>query len=432
MQITERKKPEVTVNYLLEKRKIVFEDKHPIKLRITHQRKSKYYTIKGHAYTKAEYTKIIEAERESKWLNKLRYFRTVQNRAIDIIDNKLNQFTFEAFEAEYLASKKYKNKTIQDYFESKAQDLEKAEKLQTAILYRATIKSLERFDKKISFQKITPTYLKKYENWFVTEGKTQQKKLRKGQDPIKKGGSYTTVGIYMRNIKAIINQAKQNIAIEYPFGKEKGKYQIPDANNKKKAFTINDIDKLFKYQPNDRNEFLALNYWLFSYLCNGMNMADIANLKYSKIKHNNIEFIREKTKDTTKDKTFIRVLLQPEINDIISKLGNKPEPDNYIFPIYQDGFNANDKLKALKQHIKQTNKYIKRIAKNVGINENCTTYWARYSYSTILKRSGAPVEFISEQLGHSDTKVTQNYLDSFEDEQRAKYSANLIPNKDNE
>ena len=32
-----------------------------------------------------------------------------------------------------------------------------------------------KFDKNISFQKITPRYLKKYETWFVTEGKTVQK-----------------------------------------------------------------------------------------------------------------------------------------------------------------------------------------------------------------------------------------------------------------
>ncbi len=35
-------------------------------------------------------------------------------------------------------------------------------------------------------------------------------------------------------------------------------------------------------------------------------MADIANLRYNNIKNNNIEFIRQKTKDTTKDKTKIK------------------------------------------------------------------------------------------------------------------------------
>ncbi len=37
-----------------------------------------------------------------------------------------------------------------------------------------------------------------------------------------------------------------------------------------------------------------------------------------------------------------------------------------------------------------------------------------------------PVEFISEQIGHQSTQVTQSHLASFEDKQRAKYSASLM------
>jgi integrase len=157
-------------------------------------------------------------------------------------------------------------------------------------------------------------------------------------------------------------------------------------------------------------------------------MVDIANLKYKDIKDNNIEFIRQKTKDTAHEVPIIKVLLLPEIEQIIKNLGTEnKEPKNYIFPIFKDEFSELEKHNRLKQHIKNTNKYIKRIAKAIEINNNITTYWARHSYSTILKRSGAPIEFISEQLGHQSTQVTQNYLDSFEDEQRAKYSANLLP-----
>ena len=36
------------------------------------------------------------------------------------------------------------------------------------------------------------------------------------------------------------------------------------------------------------------------------------------------------------------------------------------------------------------------------------------------KRSGANLAFISESLGHSDLRTTQNYLGSFETEERKK------------
>ncbi|MFT4093251.1 MAG: tyrosine-type recombinase/integrase [Niabella sp.] len=47
------------------------------------------------------------------------------------------------------------------------------------------------------------------------------------------------------------------------------------------------------------------------------------------------------------------------------------------------------------------NKNMKRIAKELEINKPVTTYFARHSFATILKRSGASTELISEALGHS-------------------------------
>ena len=42
-----------------------------------------------------------------------------------------------------------------------------------------------------------------------------------------------------------------------------------------------------------------------------------------------------------------------------------------------------------------------------------------------MKRAGASTEFISEGLGHSDTKVTKNYLDSFETEIKQEFAKKL-------
>lgn len=58
----------------------------------------------------------------------------------------------------------------------------------------------------------------------------------------------------------------------------------------------------------------------------------------------------------------------------------------------------------------------------MDIEENITTYTARHSFSTVLKRSGVSTEFISESLGHSDLKTTENYLDSFEDDIKHEYA----------
>lgn len=44
-----------------------------------------------------------------------------------------------------------------------------------------------------------------------------------------------------------------------------------------------------------------------------------------------------------------------------------------------------------------------------------------------LKRSGANIAFISESLGHTDLQTTENYLASFEKEERIK-NTNLLTN----
>ncbi|MCD4737485.1 MAG: tyrosine-type recombinase/integrase [Bacteroidales bacterium] len=81
----------------------------------------------------------------------------------------------------------------------------------------------------------------------------------------------------------------------------------------------------------------------------------------------------------------------------------------------------------IRQRVKDINKYVDRIAKGVGITKKVTMYTARHSFSTILKRSGASIEYISESLGHSNIKTTENYLDSFEDEVKREYANRLIP-----
>ena len=59
---------------------------------------------------------------------------------------------------------------------------------------------------------------------------------------------------------------------------------------------------------------------------------------------------------------------------------------------------------------------MKEIAAELGISKSVTTYFARHSFATVLKNSGASMEFISEALAHSSQQTTKNYLAGFEQE----------------
>ena len=94
-------------------------------------------------------------------------------------------------------------------------------------------------------------------------------------------------------------------------------------------------------------------------------------------------------------------------------------PDTYLFPFLKGNESAIDERRIVKNVTHLLNDNMQKIGKKLGI-EGISTYTARHSFATVLKRSGANVAFISESLGHNDVRVTENYLDDFETEERYK------------
>ncbi|KAA6318851.1 integrase [termite gut metagenome] len=150
-------------------------------------------------------------------------------------------------------------------------------------------------------------------------------------------------------------------------------------------------------------------------------------LKYANIRNGEIRFLRAKTSRTSKVKKDVCAMLTPEMQSIIDKWGNQSrKPDDYIFG-YLTGKETPLKEKTIIQSvIKLCNKRLKKIGTALGI-EGISTYTARHSYATVLKRSGANIAYISESLGHNNLKITENYLASFEREERER-NASLLTN----
>ena len=55
-----------------------------------------------------------------------------------------------------------------------------------------------------------------------------------------------------------------------------------------------------------------------------------------------------------------------------------------------------------------------------------TTYVARHTQATVMKRAGVSTSVISELMGHSSERVTQYYLDSFGNKQVDDAMKNLL------
>jgi len=370
-----------------------------VKIKVTFNRKRRYFST-GVDLTPGDFEKVFYGKRKTKdqkaIKTKVEYF---EKKAEDVID-KLKVFSFDIFKQHYLEERNVNN-SVSFAFDKYIETLELNDKISTATCYSCAKTSIEKFNKDLTFADVTPLFLKKYEKWMI-----------------KQDNSNTTISIYLRCLRAIYNQQNIDKSI-YPFGTGSNKYTIPTSKNTKKALTVKEIGEIYNYEPKkDSTEEMAKDYWLFLYLCNGMNVKDFCLLKWENINGNMLTYKRAKTRNSRKERKSISVALKPESLNIIKKWGQPSiHKDAYIFPHFESTMNATEQRNVCQNLTRIINKYMKRIAKKLEIDKNVTTYFARHSFATVLKRSGAKIEMISELLGHSNVGVTENYLDSFENDQ---------------
>ena len=370
-----------------------------VSIRITYDRKKKYYpTPKSLSVEDFEKTKSSKPREPYK--SYALDLQSYEKKAADII-KVLPVFTWLAFEKKYLSNRSAKD-TIYSAFTERAKILRAECRIGTAVSYECAQQSLNKFSPDTRFADVTKDFLCKYEAWMLS-----------------KKNSPTTVGIYLRALRAIVNNAIDEGLLSkdyYPFGK--AKYEIPRGNNKKKALTIAEIGSIYNFKTIPGSSIdKAKDYWFFMYLCNGINMKDMALLKWENIEQNILSFERAKTIRTKRVIEPIRIPLVEDAKMILEKWANpNTKKEDYIFPILSKGQSPESERSAIQQAIKTVNKYMKGIAKDLEIVKKSTTYVARHSFATILQRSGASESFISEALGHSNMQTTQNYLAGFEDD----------------
>ena len=182
---------------------------------------------------------------------------------------------------------------------------------------------------------------------------------------------------------------------------------------------IRDRGRIARYEDGSQATAKYRDYWLFLYLCNGINMADFVKLRYRDIVNGEICFVRQKTERTTKTRKEIRVVISEPMQAIINRWGNERQPDKFIFPVLVGTETALEQKRKTQYLTRSINRRMAAIGKALGI-DHISTYTARHSFATVLKRSGANIAYISESLGHQDLKTTENYLASFEREEREK------------
>lgn len=411
----------------------------PVKLCVTHRRIRRYYSIAKKIKSKewlflsdSDIEKVTGESPRGKFRDIYFEYDSIKNVAQEVI-NGIQPFSFNQFEEKYLDKVKDWDNVFAAMWEH-IQDLRTEGRFGYAASFESTLRAIKEFHtgkelrfkqrkeknykvenrmevylsgQPLNFVDITPTWLRRFELHLQ-----------------KHNISRSTQGIYVRNIRVLFNLATHihKVKAEYPFTVHKPK----SSEGRKIALSAYQISLIANYKTEHPQEQFYRDIFMFSFLGNGMNMSDIARLRYSNIMDGEICFVREKTKNKEAKEDKLNVPITKNIQTIIDRHGNKSVGfDSYIFPILVSEWSEERKFDEIKQLVKQVNKYIKQIAKATGINERVSSYVARHSWATIAKNSGTSVEFLSEALGHSSTKVTRLYLKSFEKSTREEHSEKM-------
>ena len=399
---------------IVQKRERVYNDgRCPLFLRFSHNRQNKYITT-GIAVLPEHWDNdtqlILNGCPDNKALNgqitkKLEEYRK-QIRKLEILEIEVN------FDTLFGAKSKRINCTVSDYFSQQVEHMRSIGKIGTALKYGCCLTLLSKCNPvNIRFEQIDMNYLRNFETYLLT-----------------KGNMSNSIASKFSVFKAVYNKAIADGVFEpkdNPFNRFKvGKYWKP---TRKRAISKEDVLKIKALElPEDNRSFylrFARDIFLFSYYTAGINFKDIATLTWNDIENGRIYYQRHKTSKE------MSCCLMPEAKQIIERY-SKPfyDGEDYIFPILDKRVHKTEQqiYDRLHKVTAKVNENLKLISKEIDLKNPITTYVARHTFATVLKRSGVNIAIISESLGHSDLATTQIYLDSFENSQIDEAMKNLL------
>lgn len=395
-----------TVNVVLFKSKTLANGEHPLMIRVCKDNKKKYKSLGISIHP--QFWDFDKNKPRKNCPNKEQIQTLISDNIKDlsgsILDFKTENKEFTATKVIERVKEPSLKKTVEQLFDSEINRLQGEGRLKYASTYKELKASLLNFNMHLDiyFSEIDINWLKRYEAYLRIKGLADN-----------------SIGVRFRTLRTLFNKAiSENIVKSdyYPF--KAYKVSKLRKGTVKRAITKADIELIINHKVESDYSQLAIDLFYFSYLSGGINFVDMAYLTYDNIVDKRLIYIRKKTKK------LIKLPIQDKAMDIVKKYKSN---NSYIFPILSE-FHKTDIQKANRVHkvLGKVNKYLKAVGEELGLPIDLTTYVARHTYATVLKRSGVNTSIISESLGHSSEKVTQIYLDSFDNSQIDEAMKNLL------
>lgn len=255
--------------------------------------------------------------------------------------------------------------TFLDYYKK---FMESRRSPRTRDIYYRTIVALAKHDARIqtrSFEEITPSYLNSFYNSME-----------------KTSPSVNARNIHLRNIRAAFNSAiDDELTQYYPFRKVKIRYE----QTRKRALSVEQLRQLFNADvPEWKKKWIDAFKLTFCLI--GINTIDLFNAP--PVVGDRLVYTRSKTSK------FYEIKIEPEAREIIEKYKSKKHLMNCM-----------DHITFYKHFAMRMNDNVKSVMPGV------TSYWARHTWASIAAELDIPKETIAHALGHSNSSVTDIYID---------------------
>lgn len=419
----------------------------PLKLRVISDRKARYFAVSIeladktiiNSLTKDDLAKATAAKPRGVFKEIGLRLAAKEQTANDILSEIEGNFSFDLFKDRFTGKKQATDPgNVFNGYANAIAELIKGKQFGTASSYDLSLKSLKTFiqnttgkePKKLYFKEITPKWLNNYETFMTSE---KASLLPDGTVKVKDGLTRTTVGIYLRPLRAIFNTAIEEKEIEaalYPFSrsaKDKRKYRIPKGKKVKKALTKDSLKLLMNAKAATIEQEKARDFWFFSYTCNGMNIKDICLLRNNNLEPDSLSFYRAKTSLTDENQKAVIVVLTDYAKSIIEKYRNPDtNPKAYLFPIISPKDDEQEIIRKVHLFTRFINTHIKKLAVSVGVTSDISSYFARHSFATLAIQGGQSIEYVSEALSHTNIKTTRDYFAGFADPAKKKIQESLM------
>lgn len=408
-----------TIKLLLRTSKTLADGSHPIVIRVTVNRKSKFI-FTGKTAKVSQWDAALGLTNKKHPLHSdlnIYLSQRLLDAQTELLELQRQKKGFSAGTVREIIKDNKPSMTFVQFCDKLLAELKEQGRIGTRGTYRTIKNSVLRFTNNnllLTFSDIDLAFLVKYEQYLKANGfknsyiKTMLNKLQ---------------ALFGKAILERVVKKNNNPFLEYSLSHLRPEYQHRSLDKTKLEILLNYTAETGSIKHD------TINYFTFSYYCWGINFTDMAKLQWKDIYNGRLVYNRAKT-----GKLYNILLLEPALKVLeyykhLTYGENViPPAEDYIFPIL-DPVKYNTPSKAthrIEMKLSLTNKYLKIIAAELGLGEKVTFYMARHTFATQLLRKDVATAKIQNMLGHSTERMTQVYLDSFKNDELDEVSKLLV------